>query len=88
MPLGVSYDTVAHHSNNLFLLQDGWAPLRTFLGLEKLGEDEDFPHKNKRSHGATIFEELFVESEYRKRYIKDLNDYLNKFGLSVTETKK
>jgi len=71
-----------------YSVKDGWPPLRKFLGLPQIDQDDDFPHANKRSNAATIFEELFVKSEYRKRYVKDLNDYLNNFGLSVTETQK
>merc|ERR1712130_225196 len=43
-----------------YSVKDGWPRLR------------EFPHANQRSNADTFIENLFAESEYRKRYIKDL----------------
>jgi len=69
-----------------YSVKDGWPRLREFLGIPNTDGDE-FPHANQRSNADTFIENLFAESEYRKRYIKDLTDYLNNYGLTVTEIK-
>jgi len=70
-----------------YSVKDGWPPLRKFLGIEDAGEGEEFPHANKGKNADTFIDNLWNDSLYRQRYVKELTDYLKQFGLTVTEDK-
>ena len=66
--------------------QDGWPKLRDYLGIES--SDTEFPHENKNANALQFLEALFDDTQYKKQYVKEVDAYLNQFGLQVTPIKK
>jgi hypothetical protein len=72
--------------NRTFLnyeVKNGWAKLRKFLEIEN-EEYEEFPHEHKTfgiSHDYAY--KLFAKNKFKQRYLEDLQDYFEHFGMSL-----